>query len=453
MREIGKQALVAIVLGTAGTLALALVRPLPLGPRSHEALAVLAAAIALWGGWRLHARLREETARVRFAEEGRRFAEGEARSQRETIDAFADGLDVAVFILGERASVAYANRRAREMFGAPRAVGKSLLAITLSPELEAMVHRASTGEGPQSGEIAVQPPGDRIALAKAWRPFEAGPTFASLVEITDLRRLERIRKDFVANVSHELRTPLTIIRAYAETLQEDDDPDLRARYLSRVVNEVDRLAAMGGDLLVLATAESGGVPLQECDLAEIVRGIVLGPSPRADEKGLEIRYDGPEHLMIAANESQMVQVALNLVENAVKYSQRGGVRVTLAGEGPHAVLRVQDAGIGIASEHIERIFERFYRVDKGRTRTPGEGGGNVGGTGLGLAIVRHIVEAHGGSVAVESALNVGSTFTVTLPIVPPHGEPPYGEPPAPTPGDAFRPPEGAARFSAAAEGG
>lgn len=421
-----KRGLVAVVLGTAGTLALALLRPLPIAPpvgaRIHEALALLTAALALWGVWHLSARLKEETARTHFAEEGRRFAESEARSQRETIDAFADGLDVAVFILGERASVAYANRRAREMFGAPRAVGKSLLAITLSPELETMVRRANGGEGPQAGEIAVQPPGDRLALAKAWRPFEDGPTFASLVEITDLRRLERVRRDFVANVSHELRTPLTVIRAYAETLQDDDDPELRARYLARMVGEVDRLAAMGSDLLVLATAESGAVVRGECDLAEVVRGIVAGPAPRAQEKGLEVRYDGPEHLIIPANESQMVQVALNLVENAVKYSERGTVRVSLAAEGPSAVLRVSDTGIGIASEHVERIFERFYRVDKGRTRKPGESGTGAGGTGLGLAIVRHIVEAHGGAITVESALNVGSVFTVTLPLAAPEDE-------------------------------
>ncbi len=422
--------------GTALELVLAFGHPLARVPGAEPALALAGAALALWGAWRLRARLREEASRARFADDARRFAEGEARGQRETIDAFADGLDVAVFILGERAAVSYANRRAREMFGAPRAVGKSLLAITLSPDLEAMVDRASRGEGPQSGEIAVQPPGDRIALAKAWRPVENGPTFASLVEITDLRRLERVRKDFVANVSHELRTPMTIIRAYAETLLEDDDPELRARYLARVIGEVDRLTAISQDLLVLATAESGAVARAECDLAEIVRGVVFGPTPRAKEKGLEILYEGPEHLAIEANPSGMIQIALNLVENAVKYSARGRIRVNLVQRDENAVLRVSDEGIGIASEHVERIFERFYRVDKGRTRSQGD----VGGTGLGLAIVRHIAEAHGGAVAVESALNVGSAFTVTLPIVPPDEDP--ADPPADPPREdgATRPP-------------
>ena len=403
-------------MGAIGLLALLIVAGArPFGAILDAAATGVSVIVVAYAGHRLRERVREIERRLGVSEEARRRAEIESEGQRRAIDAFADGLEVAIVICDERARVLYANRAARETFGTAEPVGRALLAMTLSPELEAIVDEAAGG-APVEREIPIRP-GDRVALAKAWSPDEPreegnGRTFLSLIEISDLRRLERVRKDFVANVSHELRTPMTIIRAYAETLQEDEDPQLRARYLDRIVTEVDRLTSISHDLLVLSTAESGTVGKAPCDLAEIIRGTVASLERQAQERRLGLDYDGPESLVIEADAAQMTQIALNLVENAVKYSREGAVRVIVRAEDAHATLCVSDTGIGIGSEHVERIFERFYRVDKGRTRR--EDG--VGGTGLGLAIVKHIVEAHGGTISVESVLNVGSTFCVRLPV-------------------------------------
>ena len=220
--------------------------------------------------------------------------------------------------------------------------------------------------------------------------------------------MERVRKDFVGNVSHELRTPMTVIRAYAETMIDDDDEEQRKKYLPRIVSEVDRLTSITHDLLVLSTAESSPVRKGPCEMGNIIRYAVNLLMPQAKEKGLALTYEGPEDLDIEANASQITQVVVNLVENAIKYSNEGGVDLRLEDQGEYIRFDVTDTGIGIPEEHLPRLFERFYRVDKARSRASG-------GTGLGLSIVKHIVEAHGGSIHVDSAQNRGSTFSVVLP--------------------------------------
>ncbi len=344
---------------------------------------------------------------------------GDLEDQRQAVDALADGLDVALFVCDGQATVRYANRRAQEVFGFDRPAGRLLLEVTLSPPLEALVRAAATTGSAQPAEVSFGSTAERVGQAKAWTQSQRdGRVFLSLYEITDLRRLERIRQDFVSNVSHELRTPLTIIRAQAETLldAEEPDPPLSQRYLSNIVAEVDRLSTMSQDLLVLSAAESNPVRKQACNVAEVLREASSGLQGQASEKGLRLTLEAPERCMVEANEAQMRQVALNLVENAINYTLRGDVEVSLKCGGQRAEIKVRDTGIGIAAEHLPRVFERFYRVDKGRSRS-------TGGTGLGLSIVRHIVEAHGGKVRVESALNVGSTFTISLPV----GDPPSGE--------------------------
>ena len=273
-----------------------------------------------------------------------------------------------------------------------------------------MLEAAET-DAPTRGEIVFAYPHEWTGLASAWRDAAEDRVFVSVYEITELRRLERSRRDFVANVSHELRTPMTIIRGYAETLLDEDPPtaETAGRMLPRIIAEVDRLSTITQDLLILSVAESNPVRKQRCDLAEVVRGVTTQLGPKAAEKGLELTYEGEESLPIQANPAQVGQVALNLVDNALNYTPKGSVRVNLVQEGDRAVLTVEDTGLGIATEHIERVFERFYRVDRGRSRA-------TGGTGLGLSIVRHIVEAHGGRVGLESALHRGSTFRVELPL-------------------------------------
>jgi len=332
-----------------------------------------------------------------------------ARTQKSAVDAFADGLDVGIFVCDSRAQIAYANRFAQILFGFENPLGRSLLAVTLSVELEHLALTASDEKRVIETEITFSFPKERICLARAWTTDDPPErVYLSLVDITELRRMERVRKDFVANVSHELRTPMTVIRVYAETMIDEDSKALRAKYLPRIITEVDRLTSITHDLLVLSTAESGPIRKGPCELGGIVRYTLNLLAPQAEEKGLKLTYEGPEDLDIEANASQMTQVIVNLVENALKYTNEGGVDFRLEDQGEFVRFDVTDTGIGIPEDHLPRLFERFYRVDKARSRASG-------GTGLGLSIVKHIVEAHGGSIHVDSAQNRGTTFSVVLP--------------------------------------
>ncbi len=330
--------------------------------------------------------------------------------RQNAIDTLADGLDVAIFICDARANVLYSNQRASEMFKFENPVVRTVLAVTLSYDLEQLVLEAVKQHKPQSAEIAFSYPEDRTGSVKAWQP-EGGRVFVSIYETTDLKYLERVRQDFVSNVSHELRTPLTIIRAMAETLLDEKEPDepMRQKYLGKVISEVDRLSLISNDLLILSTAESNAPKKSTCDIAEVFHTAVNQLANKAKDKKLDVAYQGPQQFMIEANPMQMTQVALNLIDNAINYTPEGSVTVTLEPVKSTVKVIVKDTGIGIGSEHLPRIFERFYRVDKGRSRA-------TGGTGLGLSIVKHIIESHGGTVTVESNLNQGSSFTVVLPV-------------------------------------
>ncbi len=338
-------------------------------------------------------------------------------------DDLVAGLDVAVFQLDDRLGISYANPAATSMFRFPDPVGRTLISVTLSHDLDELVREAAASRSKQRKEVSFAYPEGRTTIAEASPSPDAASTFLTLYETTDLRRLERIRQDFVANVSHELRTPLTTIRAMAETLQDEpDNRELAVRYLDKIVGEVDRLSSIAEDLLILSAAESSPVRKHTCDIAAVFRAAVQLLHNKAQAKGLDLGYDGPHNLDVEANTAQMSQVAINLVDNAINYTAEGAVRVELTQEGDVAVIEVRDTGIGIASEHLPRIFERFYRVDKGRSRA-------TGGTGLGLSIVRNIIEAHGGQVDVQSTLNKGSSFFVRLPIGHPTSEPtPESEP-------------------------
>ncbi|MBX7131906.1 MAG: hypothetical protein K1X67_04415 [Fimbriimonadaceae bacterium] len=332
--------------------------------------------------------------------------------QREAVDALADGLDIAIFLCDGKGVIQYANRIASELFRFENPVGRPILAVTLSHDLEQLVTETAGDHTPHRTELTFTYPEERVALVQAWgEPPDWERVFLSIYDITELRRLERIRQDFVANVSHEVRTPMTTIRAMSETLIDDDgqDRELLHRYLERIISEVDRLTTIAQDLLVLSSAESGVVRKQTCDVGAVVRSVVSMLMDKATKKGLHLSYSGPKHLWIEANPAQMSQVFMNLIDNAINYTPQGQVEVEILEGGDSVTATVRDTGVGIEAEHLPRIFERFYRVDKGRSRA-------TGGTGLGLSIVRHIVEGHGGRVGVESKLGEGTSFTISLPV-------------------------------------
>jgi two-component system phosphate regulon sensor histidine kinase PhoR len=245
-----------------------------------------------------------------------------------------------------------------------------------------------------------------------------GPPIGVLIvfhDITRLRRLENVRRDFVANVSHELRTPITSIKGFVETLLEGPLEDTRdvERFLRIVLRQANRLNAIIGDLLILSRIERGAdeatIELGMESVREVLAAAIEMCEQRASSKQIDIELDCPEDLTARINPHLLEQAVVNLVDNGIKYSPAGAsIRVRAFCEAEGVAIAVEDQGCGIEAKHLPRLFERFYRVDQARSR-------ELGGTGLGLAIVKHIALAHQGTVDVESVLGVGSTFTIRLP--------------------------------------
>jgi two-component system sensor histidine kinase SenX3 len=236
---------------------------------------------------------------------------------------------------------------------------------------------------------------------------------AIIVDLTEKRRLEAVRRDFVANISHELKTPVGALSLLAETLMAEDDPEITHRLAERMVSEATRLANTIDDLLALSRIESEEHPDYEpVSVAVVVAEAVDRILPAAENAGITIAAFEPDsQLTVAGDRRQLVSALYNLLDNAVKYSDPDSkIDVRVSDDGDRLQIAVQDHGIGIPANDIERVFERFYRVDLARSR-------QTGGTGLGLSIVRHVMANHGGEVTVASRLGDGSTFTLDLPVV------------------------------------
>ncbi len=252
---------------------------------------------------------------------------------------------------------------------------------------------------------------DRAVTLTA-RPLDGGGAVLALLDVTPIRRLETVRRDFVANVSHELRTPLTVVSGFAETLQDDSLPaDDRERFSATILANTRRMQRIVDDLLDLSRIESGGWrpnPVQ-VDLRAVVQEIFSGARSVADKKKIALVSALPSDVpAVYADPTALRQVLSNLVDNALRHTPSGSVTISARHEDDGVLLCVRDTGVGIPAEHLPRIFERFYRVDAARSR-------HEGGTGLGLAIVKHMVEAHGGRVRAESSAGGGTTVSVLFP--------------------------------------
>lgn len=331
---------------------------------------------------------------------------------RSVQDELTDGLDISIFVTNPNLEIVYANRAACEAFDFLDPLGRSVLAVTLSNELESIMQQVLEKNEPAMAELVIRHPKERVFIAACWRESSpGGRLFLSLSDITELRRLERVRRDFVANVSHELKTPMATVRAMAESILDQPEglTDDQKRFLHKIIAEVDRLTNISDDLLTQSLSEAGGLSRTTTNVAEIVRTVANDLKPKAEAKGLEMIIDIPDSLSAVVNPMQMSQIAINLIGNAINYTQKGKISISLKSENDMLALAVTDTGLGITEENQSRIFERFFRVDQGRSR-------ETGGTGLGLSIVRHIAESHGGRAIVESRLNQGSTFTVEIPL-------------------------------------
>jgi len=296
-------------------------------------------------------------------------------------------------------------------------VDKELADTLFEAQLSELLQKTIDTDLPLMHQVAFSRPVPRT-FEVHMAPVKAGKQLLGVVialyDITNQRKLEQIQRDFVANVSHELRTPVASIRAMAETLADggSEDPQIADSFLDSIIHESERLTALLEDLLQLSQIESGRRLLtpEWVDLAEIIRSVVERLVPLTDAKAQQVILHIPEHLPAYVDRGAILQIVLNLIDNARKYSPEGGTVTvhTERADDDRLRIKVTDTGIGIPEEELDRIFERFYRVDKARSRAEG-------GTGLGLAIVQHLVDLHGGLISVQSELGQGSQFTVVLP--------------------------------------
>ena len=237
-------------------------------------------------------------------------------------------------------------------------------------------------------------------------------TVVRFSDITELRRYERSRREFVANVSHELKTPIAVLKSLLETLYEEEDREEKRVFLEKALKRVEDMRRLVEDLLILTKLESGEerIKREDVDLRLLVEEVFDLLEPQAKERNISLINSVDKGLKVKGDWDKLFLLLKNLVDNAIKYNKEGGkVEVKAKRENQYVQLQVQDTGIGIPKEHIPFIFERFYRVDPSRSR-------NLGGTGLGLSIVKHIALSHGGKIEVESREGLGSTFTVYLPL-------------------------------------
>ena len=332
-----------------------------------------------------------------------------------------------VMVLDYKGRILQVNPALERMFGVTRAEtrGRQFAEVFGHPELNALVSTVLATRTGQEDEIILTPSGRCLDVEASVAGGEQDNEACAVLvfhDITELRRLENIRKDFVANVSHELRTPLTSIKGYVEALLDGgkDDPATSVRFLDIILKQSDRLNLILEDLLQLSKIESGQVQFKQepLHLGSVVERTIAMIKPLADKKQHRLSAQiAPNLPLITGDEERLVQVLANLLDNAIKYTPEGGQITVAARRMPLAQadvrrnsveLTVTDTGIGIPEQDRPRVFERFYRVDKARSR-------ELGGTGLGLAIVRHIVEGHGGQIWVEGNMPTGSRFVVRLP--------------------------------------
>jgi two-component system phosphate regulon sensor histidine kinase PhoR len=348
---------------------------------------------------------------------GRRLEEL-ARDRART-EAILTGMVEGVLVLDRQGRVQLVNRAAQEMLGVDAgAVGRRYLEVIRHPDISAQLTAALQGRDAEPHELPLGRDSARVFVARARPVSTAGGSGAILVlhDITDLRRADQIRRDFVANVSHELRTPLTAIRGYVEALLDGpDDPSQERNFLEIVARHSARMDRLVNDLLRLARLDARQelLDIAPCAVEQIFSSVVndLGPAIDAKQQRVTVVVS-PEAATISADPAKLHDIVRNLVENAVNYSpERAEIRVEASLRDGQVAITVSDTGPGIPPADLGRVFERFYRVDKARSRP--------GGMGLGLAIVRHLVELHGGRATAENRPEGGARFTVTLPGVRP----------------------------------
>lgn len=342
--------------------------------------------------------------------------------QRNELEAVLTGMVEAVIVVDTAKRVLRTNQAAEALFQirADRVKNRPVQEAIRNTDLNRFVDDALASEEPIERDIVVVGDPDIFLQVHGAKFGDAQGNIigalAVLNDVTRLKTLEKIRRDFVANVSHELKTPITSIKGFLETLEEGaiNDPEHAMHFLKIIMRHTERLNAIIEDLLSLSRierdSEKGEIAKEKVPIRDVFDSVERAVKSRARDHDITLEYEVDDSLVARINPTLLEQAILNLVDNALKYSEpHSTVRIVSERNGSEILIRVKDQGCGIPKEHLGRIFERFYRVDKARSR-------KVGGTGLGLAIVKHIANAHGGRIEVESSPGQGSTFSIHLPL-------------------------------------
>jgi len=360
---------------------------------------------------RVHLKARNELGEL--ADSFNRMNEGMERifselgRQKEELKSVIDSLQEGLLVLDKQGKVIRSNESFRKIIGNQAVDGKLYWEIMRNPRLAELLKDAGGQKRKFTEELTL---GNRVFMCSV-TPLGRGEGLVSIFyDMTEVKKIEKVKKDFVINVSHELRTPLTAIKGYAETLRKEVDTAAGKKYLETVERNTDRLISIVNDLLLLSSLEEkAALELEDVNLGGVLENVIRMFDQRLKDKQLSLVIDVKENLpAVKADLFKLEQMLVNLLDNAVKYTDRGGITVSVGVYDRRVRIQVRDTGIGIPKEDIPRVFERFYVVDKSRSR-------KSGGTGLGLSIVKHIVLLHHGTIDIESAFDRGTSVTVTLP--------------------------------------
>jgi two-component system, OmpR family, phosphate regulon sensor histidine kinase PhoR len=345
----------------------------------------------------------------------------EQEMEKERLNTLIESMGSGLLMFGRGGTLNLVNGVFRKTFGFKndeKLIGKTVNSLELPKELESLIEDVYMTEQSRETQLNLQVNGVASSVNVYGAPVigNYGNWLGIVVvihDITELVRLEKIRKDFVANVSHELRTPVTSIKGFAETLLDGamNDQTVMKEFLEIIQKESNRLKLLIDELLVLSDVEREGFTLQysEVGLRKMIYEAIQVVSGRIEEKDMVVSFDMPNEIVIDGDEGRLIQVMVNLLSNAIIYSMKDTtITIEVREVEEDVLIVVKDEGIGIKEAELERLFERFYRVDRARSR-------DSGGTGLGLAIVKHLIEVHGGTIQVESEPNVGTSFSLRIP--------------------------------------
>ncbi|GAQ94647.1 two-component system, OmpR family, phosphate regulon sensor histidine kinase PhoR [Thermodesulfovibrio aggregans] len=329
------------------------------------------------------------------------------------LKSITDGL----LIINPKGYIMLANQSFRDILKIDESPeGKQVIEVVRNIDLINLISSVMSKKQDLAEEIEIKKAGkDIYILAKAMPVFDSEGNVLFLIillhDITRLKQLENVRRDFVANVSHELKTPVTAIKGYAETLLDGalDDKENAIKFVEIIKNQAERLNALVEDLLTLSRIEFGDIKIEKekVMLESLVDSVFEIFKEKAEKKGIILEKEIPPKTFIYADKNRFIQILINLIDNSIKFTEKGYVKVRFFKENDREFISVEDTGIGIPKEHLHRIGERFYRVDKARSR-------QLGGTGLGLAIVKHLVLAHGWQLNIESEVNKGTKVKILI---------------------------------------